>query len=337
MSSDRRVSGPARIRGVILGGAIGDAFGAGVETLSLEKIRDVHGSDGITSYVPAYGRKGAWTDETQMVLFVVDGLFGMLEDFLYWGAVNPEQRLNRTLRNWYDALRSESGGIGPTGLYDMKAIHAIRNPDTAILGALGLWGRTGRPPQARFNSGAILVAAAPIATAVSASTDRFRDVVEPVCANETVLGAADVMCSLITSLGLGYSPERAVESSIPSRDDNAVLSSVLRSARDLALGGDPSFERVEELGRGWSAEQALAVAVYALLVGEDFDHSLRLAANHSGASDTTACLVGQLWGASLGDLGIPDRWLEDLEEGDRILQLANMIAAGYRPGESDGM
>lgn len=59
----------SRIRGWLLGGAVGDALGAAVEFDSLSEIRAAFGADGILDYAPAYGRLGAITDDTQMTLF----------------------------------------------------------------------------------------------------------------------------------------------------------------------------------------------------------------------------------------------------------------------------
>jgi ADP-ribosylglycohydrolase len=63
-----------RYRGCLLGGAVGDALGAGVEFMSLDEIRGRCGPAGVTGYVPCYGRSGAITDDTQMTLFTAEGL-----------------------------------------------------------------------------------------------------------------------------------------------------------------------------------------------------------------------------------------------------------------------
>ena len=63
-----------RYRGCLLGGAVGDALGAGIEFSSLAEIRDEHGPAGVTGYVLCYGRTGAITDDTQMTLFTAEGL-----------------------------------------------------------------------------------------------------------------------------------------------------------------------------------------------------------------------------------------------------------------------
>lgn len=68
----------ARVRGCLLGGAIGDALGGPVEVWSLERIQRECGRDGVKEYLPenvagsrAYGRI---TDDTQMTLFAVEGM-----------------------------------------------------------------------------------------------------------------------------------------------------------------------------------------------------------------------------------------------------------------------
>lgn len=61
----------ARIRGCLLGGAVGDALGNPVEFLSTDSIRAAHGPDGLRGLVAA-GRgapAGTVTDDTQMTLF----------------------------------------------------------------------------------------------------------------------------------------------------------------------------------------------------------------------------------------------------------------------------
>jgi ADP-ribosylglycohydrolase len=64
----------ARIRGSLLGGAVGDALGAPIEFDSLRKIQRRFGPHGVAGFEPAYGLRGAITDDTQMTLFTAEGL-----------------------------------------------------------------------------------------------------------------------------------------------------------------------------------------------------------------------------------------------------------------------
>jgi ADP-ribosylglycohydrolase len=69
-----------RIRGSLLGGAVGDALGAGIEFMKLNEIRRRYGAQGVTGYVEAYGRRGAITDDTQMTLFTAIELFAFAHE-----------------------------------------------------------------------------------------------------------------------------------------------------------------------------------------------------------------------------------------------------------------
>ncbi|WP_169790895.1 ADP-ribosylglycohydrolase family protein, partial [Streptomyces pathocidini] len=127
-----------RVRGCLLGGAIGDALGAGIEFASLQEIREEHGPDGVTDYVPAYGRRGAVTDDTQMTLFTVDGLIRahVRRDT---GAWHPPTDIHRahlrwaaTQRDWGPDERREADGW----LAREEWLYARRAPGDACLGGL---------------------------------------------------------------------------------------------------------------------------------------------------------------------------------------------------------
>jgi ADP-ribosyl-[dinitrogen reductase] hydrolase len=90
-------------------------------------------------------------------------------------------------------------------------------------------------------------------------------------------------------------------------------------------------EQLESLGAGWVAEEALAIAVCCALVAKDFRDGVLLAVNHSGDSDSTGSIAGNLLGVQFGVDAIPHAWLEKLELRDAIERLAidlNAIASG---------
>ncbi len=63
-----------RMRGCFFGGAIGDALGAAIEFDSIDDIRRAHGEGGLRRYDQAFGRVGAITDDTQLILFTAEGI-----------------------------------------------------------------------------------------------------------------------------------------------------------------------------------------------------------------------------------------------------------------------
>lgn len=61
----------------------------------------------------------------------------------------------------------------------------------------------------------------------------------------------------------------------------------------------------------------------ALKYPDDFDKALIASVNHSGDSDSTGAVTGNILGAYLGLSGIPEKYLENLELKNVIRELAD--------------
>ena len=128
-----------RYRGCLLGGAVGDALGAGVEFMSLDDIRCRYGSMGVTSYVPCYGRSGAITDDTQMTLFTAEGLLRARRQ----GGDVPGA-LWQACRRWLLTQGYRGSAAADGWLIGQEFLHHQRAPGTTCLSALED-GRPGMP------------------------------------------------------------------------------------------------------------------------------------------------------------------------------------------------
>jgi ADP-ribosylglycohydrolase len=80
---------------------------------------------------------------------------------------------------------------------------------------------------------------------------------------------------------------------------------------------------LETLGGGWVGHEALAIAVCAALSAPDVASGLLLAVNHSGDSDSTGSICGNLLGAARGDREVPVSWLAELEGREAIETLCD--------------
>ncbi|HPG72451.1 MAG TPA: ADP-ribosylglycohydrolase family protein, partial [Syntrophales bacterium] len=77
------------------------------------------------------------------------------------------------------------------------------------------------------------------------------------------------------------------------------------------------------MGGGWVGEEALAISLYCALSAEgDFDRGIRLAVNHTGDSDSTGSITGNILGALRGKAAIPACWIEELELKEVIEEMA---------------
>ncbi|WP_340685743.1 ADP-ribosylglycohydrolase family protein [Amycolatopsis coloradensis] len=110
----------------------------------------------------------------------------------------------------------------------------------------------------------------------------------------------------------------------------------LDQALALAEEGAPTPEKLETLGQGNIGETALSMSVYVALTTTDANTALLASVNHSGDSDSTGSICGNLVGAMYGEQALRTDWLEKLELSEVIGQLADDALAefgGNAPGD----
>lgn len=332
-----------RVRGCLLGGAIGDALGAPIEFQSLREIRKHHGPEGITGYVTTWrGTTGLITDDTQMTLFTVEALArvrhrteaavpdagGALEEvrqaYLRWldtqdhKAPPPADRPHRT-----GALREEGW------LYSRRA------PGNACLSGLhqpfpgpSPSGSPGPVNPASKGCGTVM-RSAPFGLIAPYDAEAAFEL-SAACAqithgHPTGYLAAGAFAAIVARLMTGEALEPAVRHALDllaAHPGHEETSDALRAALELAASGDPTPERVESLGGAWVAEEALAIGVYCALAEPSPERALPLSVNHSGDSDSTGSVCGNLVGALLGAAALPPAWLRPLEGRETIERLA---------------
>ena len=100
----------------------------------------------------------------------------------------------------------------------------------------------------------------------------------------------------------------------------------VRGGRELGGNGPPSPEQLERLGGGWVGDEALAIALACVVSAETFQSGILAAVNHSGDSDSTGSIAGNLLGAAAGASDLPSEWLADLELHDVIEKLGRDAA-----------
>jgi ADP-ribosylglycohydrolase len=80
---------------------------------------------------------------------------------------------------------------------------------------------------------------------------------------------------------------------------------------------------IEKLGASWIAEEALSISLFcALHAQDDFRKGVPLAVNHSGDSDSTAAITGNLLGLLLGAEKFPEKWIDKLLYKEVIKEMA---------------
>lgn len=336
----------SRVRGCLLGGAIGDALGAGIEFDSLDAIRAAHGPRGVTDYVPAYGRRGAVTDDTQMTLFTAEGLIRahVRRDT---GAWQPQADVHRAHLRWAATQR----GWGPDErvrdagwLAREEWLYARRAPGNACLGGLAddRMGTVQDPKNPGSKGCGAVMRSAPFGLLADWDAEAVFQLAAE-CAAQThghPSGhlAAGAFAAIVHGVVRGEALEVSVHRTLGMlavRPGHEETSEGLRKALVAVRQGVPTAERVQSLGEGWVAEEALSMGLYCALVAQDVRHGLLLAVNHGGDSDSTGSICGNLLGAVHGETVLPPGWLAELEGRATILELADDFAMELTRGPGD--
>ncbi|MEU8700467.1 ADP-ribosylglycohydrolase family protein [Streptomyces sp. NPDC048680] len=333
----------SRVRGALLGGAIGDALGAGVSGLSLEEIREAHGADAVTDFVPAHGGRGCVTAVTQLNLFTVDGLIRaqVRRDI---GAWHPPTDVHRAHLRWAatqhdwgpDERREDNGWLaGQEWLYTRRA------PTRECLNGFGdtTMGTLDRPKHPTAHDSAALTRSAPFGLLVGWEPQLVLQLAVECAAqthgHPTALLSSGALAVMVHGLARGETLDGSVQHALAllaGRPGHEPVTEALQQALGTVRQGIPGPALIESLGATDSAEEVLAVAVYCALVGEDVRHGLRLAVNHGGPSSATGALCGALLGALHGETALPPAWLAELEGRATLLELADDFAMEMTQG-----
>lgn len=333
----------SRVRGTLLGVALGDALGAPVDGQGIDAIRQAHGAAGITGPAPAHGRRGAVTHLTQMTLFSVDGLI-RAQVRRDTGAWHPPTDLHRaylrwatTQRDWGpDERRKEDGWLARE-----EWLYARRDPARALL--VGLGDDTMGTPEAPKNPGEAgpeaAARSAPFGLLVGWEPQLVAQLAVECAAqthgHPTGYLAAGAYAVIVHGLARGETLDTAVQRALAllaARPGHQPVSDALQQALGAVRQGMPTPERVTRLSGAGTAEGLVAVAVYCALVGEDVRHGLCLAVNMDGPSAAAGALTGGLLGALHGETALPPAWLAELEGRPTALELADDFAMEMTQG-----
>jgi ADP-ribosylglycohydrolase len=366
----------SRIHGCLLGGALGDSLGYAIEFDSIAAIRRRFGADGLQDFAALDGGTH-FSDDTQMTLYTVDGLVEALEwansgvgadanaclwlAYLRWlntqGLSAPEPAPKPQPR-WIDRQpvlrhRRAPGSACLSGLStgEMGTVYRPVNPDSKGCGTVMRSAPFGLIPHIPAGSVYKLSADAASLThghpSARQSAGVFSLLIHSLMQGRGLLEAAQAAAEHVRS-DEGAAPELRERLSAAVRLAGKATSSgeAAGSGAGRDAGSDVKTrtllspeDLVRELGEGWVAEEALAVALYAVLATtpadqaqapapvEHFKAAIALAINHSGDSDSTGSIAGNILGAHYGEECLPADWLGALEAPEVIRGMAEQLVS----------
>ena len=345
-----------KFRGCLIGGAVGDALGYTVEFYDASTIFSRYGEKGITEYNLVKG-VAQISDDTQMTLFTANGLL-----------LGKTRGMTRGIMGSYpsyvafcykDWLRTQCEKYRPniddaySWLMNIPELYARRAPGNTCITAIqnGCNGTIDKPINQSKGCGGVM-RVAPIGLYFDAEKLDIDKI--------DMIGAE--VAALTHGHELGYIPAASlvhIVQLLSHNEDISLLDAVLdmkealqRQFADkshlaeqielidkaIALAKEDinDLEAINELGEGWVAEETLAIAIYcSLKYSNEFEKAIIASVNHSGDSDSTGAVTGNILGAYLGLKGIPKKYFENLELKDIILEMADDLYNDCKMSEYD--
>lgn len=324
-----------KIRGSLIGGAIGDSLG-----YQIEFERDIHDKQ-VTTFnrIPAL-----ISDDTQMTLFTANAIiYNETNNYVSNVLNNANESIFLSYLDWLETQNAQERCKNTiksiSWLKYVSGLQFPRMPGNSCVSALmsKTMGTTIKPINDSKGCGG-LMRVAPIGL-------YYKDI--------EIAGKLAVDSSAITHGNpLGFLPsyvlvviinlllyrelslEDAIKYSIEKLKSNykeynkdiEYLVSLIDKAIQLSKSDMKDTEAIKLIGEGWVAEETLAIALYSCLKYDNFTDAIICSINHDGDSDSTGSVAGNIMGLIVGYENIDSYYKESIELSNIILEVADDLS-----------
>ena len=337
-----------KIRGSLIGGAVGDALGYPVEFISsYAALQNRYGERGITRYELDESGKALISDDTQMTLFTACGLLNAVKDsnplipsiceaYVEWYFTQMGKRKKGFRRCWVGDLPEMNVRRAP-GNTCINSLHAIASGREPINNSKGCGGVMRVAPIALYmacNNHQVRISEAYMRAGEAAEITHqhplgfvpaafLSDIIYQILCEEkeitrdTFLEIIEYGLKITRMFGGNFTEEVA-------EFEQMIIKAVKLADSNLA-----DIEVIDQIDEGWTGDETVAIAVYCTLkhLG-DFESAIVASVNHKGDSDSTGAVTGNLIGAMVGYDAIPQYYKDNLELHDVILHVADDLWRG---------
>lgn len=341
-----------KIRGCILGGAIGDALGAPIEFLNYNEIINEYGENGVNDYVEFSDGSGEFTDDTQMTLFTAEGILRAYHRAVLKGIggytlkTTFDSYLRWLITQGYSAKVKLDNELVNGWLVDRKELYTQRSPGNTCLSSLinSVPGSMEKPLNDSKGCGGVM-RVAPVGLVFTSDVEySFKiacEIASLTHGHPSGYLSAGVFASIISSLMSDVPLRESIILSLDilkKYDGHEETQSIVEFAINLAdeninkdLKHSEIAKLIERIGAGWTGEEALAISLFCVILFQDnYEAGVLASINHSGDSDSTGAITGNLLGLINGSKNIPKRWIENLRFLDIIEEISDDLFIGCK-------
>ncbi len=288
-----------KFRGAVLGFAIGDALGMPVEGMKIEEIRSIYGR--VVDFVDSpLGdlKAGEWTDDTEQMIALARSIL----ETKYFDPENFSKKL----------LELKSLRLGWT---TRKALSNL---------ARGVsWFNAG----VESDSCGASVRVLPIGLVYAFSLDLVERYAV-ISATVTHRGVA-VVGAVAYALGIAcVCNDMDVEEMLDEvvgrvRKYDELIADKVELAYELM--DEDVCKVVDRLGNSMSVYECVPLSFYLFFSSRSFEDCAIKSANIGGDADSITAMACGLKGCEVGIDGIPKKWLENVKDGDMLLEIADRL------------
>lgn len=341
-----------RVRGSLIGGAIGDALGYPVEFNSYTEIVRRYGERGITRLKTEQrwlsedkqAGKAVVSDDTQMTLFTANGLLNAPKL-----GIEPKFAICRAYLEWLETQTGQHKGKAYCWIREVPELNYRRAPGNTCISSLDAIKKGHDPMNNSKGCGGVMrVAPIPLYAVIDdrmsiVDADRLAgDAAEITHQHPLGFISAALMSHVIYQLAKDIQPtvssmKKYILEGVDAisemygnhYNDVARMSELAERAIFLLDNNKSDVENIGHLGEGWVGEEALAIGLFCALKHFDsFEDAIIAAVNHNGDSDSTGSVAGNILGAAIGYEAIPEFFKTNLEMHDLILHMADDLCRG---------
>jgi ADP-ribosyl-[dinitrogen reductase] hydrolase len=289
----------SRIRGALLGLAVGDALGAPYEASAPQETARVV-ERGLEMSGGRGWEPGEWTDDTAMALLLAESIAER-------GLIDTADVARRYIA-WADSDPKGIGSITRGALRGATDDKDTRRRAQALHEQAGLTAGNGT-----------IMRAAPIGLA-AATTDQATEAAHEDASlthyDSAAACASAALCAALIAIRDGSDPVEAARAEVGDHPKLTLVMDAVQARHEEPIH---TVAASPEAGTCWAT---LGVALFSLTKASSYEPGVAWAIGLGGDTDTNAAVTGALLGFRHGPEAIPERWLGPLRDRDRIERAA---------------